>query len=64
MSYGLGNAPTTFQRCVMKIFTDMRELFFKYLWIKFIIFGQSFYECLMNLKKVLARLEEINLVLN
>ncbi|XP_024010410.1 uncharacterized protein LOC112085429 [Eutrema salsugineum] len=50
MPFGLCNAPATFQRCMMSIFTDMIEDFME--------------DCLDNLCKVLARCEEKHLVLN
>jgi hypothetical protein len=33
MSFGLCNAPATFQRCMMSIFSDMVEKFIRYLWM-------------------------------
>ncbi|XP_070027759.1 uncharacterized protein [Nicotiana sylvestris] len=64
MPFGLCNAPATFQRCMMAIFTDMVERFVEVFMDDFSVFGCSFDECLMNLDKVLARCEETNLVLN
>ncbi|XP_070020654.1 uncharacterized protein [Nicotiana sylvestris] len=64
MPFGLCNTPTTFQRCMMDIFTDMVERFLEVLMDNFSVFGCSFDNCLMNLDKVLARCEETNLVLN
>jgi hypothetical protein len=60
MPFGLCNAPTTFQRCMMSIFSDMVGEFMDDL----SVFGDSFDGCLENLGKVLARCEEKNLVLN
>ncbi|XP_075107124.1 uncharacterized protein LOC142180098 [Nicotiana tabacum] len=64
MPFGLCNAPATFQRCMMAIFTDMVERYVEVFMDDFSVFGCSFDSCLMNLDKVLARCEETNLVLN
>ncbi|GMI64267.1 hypothetical protein HRI_000096000 [Hibiscus trionum] len=64
MPFGLCNAPTTFQRCMMVIFSDMVEDFLEIFMDDFSIFGDSFNDCLGNLKKVLELCEEANLVLN
>ncbi|XP_070056574.1 uncharacterized protein [Nicotiana tomentosiformis] len=64
MPFGLCNAPATFQRCMMAIFTDMVEDSLKVFMDDFNIVRDSFEECLDNLNKVLARCEETNLVLN
>ena len=64
MSFGLCNAPVTFQRCMMAIFHDMVEDFVEVFMDDFSIFGKSFEVCLRNLDKVLARCEDTNLVLN
>lgn len=64
MPFGLCNAPTTFQRCMMAIFHDMVEDFVEVFMDDFSIFGKSFEVCLQNLDKVLARCEDTNLVLN
>ncbi|XP_062102938.1 uncharacterized protein LOC133813922 [Humulus lupulus] len=64
MPFGLCNAPATFQRCMMAIFTDMVEQFLEVFMDDFSIFGDSYDDCLSNLAKVLQRCEETNLVLN
>jgi len=64
MPFGLCNAPTTFQRCMLSIFSDMVECFFEIFMDDFSVFGDSFDDCLTNLEKVLNRCEEKNLVLN
>ncbi|KAL5558579.1 hypothetical protein UlMin_034790 [Ulmus minor] len=64
MPFGLCNAPTTFQRCMMAIFTEMVEHFVEVFMDDFSVFGDSFSLCLENLAKVLKRCEETNLVLN
>ena len=64
MPFGLCNAPTTFQRCMMAIFSDMVEKCIEVFMDDFSIFGPSFKGCLSNLERVLQRCEESNLVLN
>ena len=50
MPFGLYNALTTFQRCMMSIFSDMVETFIEVFMDNFTIFGSDFDECLNNLK--------------
>ena len=64
MPFGLCNAPTTFQRCMMAIFSDMVDDIMEVFMDDFSIFGDSFNLCLANLDRVLKRCEETNLVLN
>ena len=64
MPFGLCNAPATFQRCMMSIFTDMIEDFMEVFMDDFSVYGSNFKSCLDNLCKVLERCEEKNLVLN
>ncbi|GJZ06963.1 reverse transcriptase domain-containing protein [Tanacetum coccineum] len=64
MPFGLCNVPTTFQRCMTAIFYDMVEDFMVVFMDDFLVFNNSFNCCLSNLDKMLARCEEINLVLN
>ncbi|WZY99804.1 hypothetical protein YC2023_072133 [Brassica napus] len=64
MPFGLCNAPATFQRCMMSIFTDMIEDFMEVFMDDFSVYGSDFKSCLDNLCKVLERCEEKNLVLN
>lgn len=61
--FGLCNVPSTFQRCMMVIFTDMTENFVDVVIDDFSVFGTSFDQCLTNLSKVFARCEEANLEL-
>jgi len=42
MPFGLCNAPTTFQRCMLSIFSDMVERFLEVFMDDFFIFGDSF----------------------
>ena len=64
MPFGLCNAPGTFQRCMMGIFSDMIELILEIFMDDFSDFGDSYEGCLENLRKVLERCQEKNLVLN
>jgi hypothetical protein len=64
MPFGLCNALATFQRCMLSIFSDMVKRFLEIFMDEFSIFGDSFYDCLTNLEKVLNRCEEKNLMLN
>ncbi|KAG8473037.1 hypothetical protein CXB51_034955 [Gossypium anomalum] len=64
MPFGLCNAPATFQRCMMSIFTDMVEKFSEVFMDNFSVFGDTYDDYLDNLAKVLKRCEETNLVLN
>lgn len=64
MPFGLCNAPATFQRCMMAIFSDMIEKSMEVFMDYFSVFGETFQTCLMNLEQILDRCEETNLVLN
>jgi hypothetical protein len=64
MPFGLSNAPATFQRCMMSIFSDMVEKFIKVFMDDFSVFGSNFDECLHHLQIVLKMHEDNNLVLN
>ena len=64
MPFGLCNAPSTFQRCMMAIFSDMVEKTIEVFMDDFSVLGSSFENCLENLRSVLIRCEETNLVLN
>ena len=64
MPFGLCNAPGTFQRSMMAIFSDMVEKTIEIFMDDFSVMGNSFDNCLANLRAVLARCEETNLVLN
>ncbi|CAM8913785.1 unnamed protein product [Rhodiola kirilowii] len=54
MPFGLCNAPGTFQRCMMSIFSDYIEKCMEVIMDDFSIHGTSFDECLTNLSHVLA----------
>nr|GEX17083.1 hypothetical protein [Tanacetum cinerariifolium] len=64
MSFGLCNAPGTFQRCTMAIFHDMIEQTMEVFMDDFLVFGNSFSMCLTNLEKMLKRCEDTKLALN
>nr|GEV33250.1 reverse transcriptase domain-containing protein [Tanacetum cinerariifolium] len=64
MPFGLCNAPSTFQRCMMSIFHNMIEKTMEVFVDDFSVFGDSFLSSLTNLDKMLERCEETNLVLN
>ena len=64
MPFGLCNAPATFQRCMMGIFSSMigdcMEIFID----DFSVFGDSFENCLKILKKILKSCTETKLVMS
>jgi hypothetical protein len=64
MPFGLCNAPATFQRCTLSIFSDMVERFLEIFMDDFSVFSDSFDDCFTNLEKVLSKCEEKNVVLN
>ncbi|GJY48544.1 reverse transcriptase domain-containing protein [Tanacetum coccineum] len=64
MPFGLCNALSTFQRCMMAIFYDMIEETMEVFMDDFSVFGDSFSSCLSHLDKMLKRCEDTNLVLN
>ena len=64
MLFGLCNAPATFQRCMLSIFTDMVERIREVYMDDITVYGESFDECLIHLETVLHRCIEKNLVLN
>ena len=64
MPFVLCNAPGTFSRCMMSIFSDMVGESLEVFMDDFSVFGDSFDLCLKNLEAVLMRCEEKNLVLN
>ncbi|XP_038978496.1 uncharacterized protein LOC120108837 [Phoenix dactylifera] len=64
MPFGLCNAPATFQRCMVSIFSDYIEHIIEVFMDDFIVYGDSFDICLHNLTLVLQRCIETNLVLN
>jgi len=64
MPFGLCNALTTFQRCMLSLFSDMVEHFLEIFMNDFSIYGDSFDHCLHHLELVLQRCKKKNLTLN
>ena len=64
MPFGLCNAPATFQRCMMSIFSDFITKIMEVFMDDFIVHGDSFDECLRHLTLVLKDCIETDLVLN
>ena len=64
MLFGLCNAPATFQKCMVSIFSEYVEKIIVVFMDDFSVYGDSFDNCLDNLKLILARCIETNLVLN
>ncbi|RDX95126.1 Retrovirus-related Pol polyprotein, partial [Mucuna pruriens] len=64
MPFGLCNAPSTFQRCMMSIFSDLLQDCMEVFMDDFTVYAESFDACLNNLSKVLKRCMDTNLVLN
>ena len=64
MSFGLCNAPATFQRCMMSIISDLVEEGMEIFMDDFSVYGSSFENCLENLETVLQRCQDKNLPLN
>ena len=53
MPFGLCNAPATFQRCMMSIFSDLVEEVMEIFMDDFSVYGSCFESCLENLETVL-----------
>ena len=64
MAFGLCNAPATFQRCMLNVFSNLVERIMEVYMDDISVYGGSFEECLINLETVLHRCIEKNLVLN
>ncbi|RVW32072.1 Retrovirus-related Pol polyprotein from transposon 17.6 [Vitis vinifera] len=64
MPFGLCNAPATFQRCMLSIFSDMVERIMEVFMDDITVYGGTFEECLINLEAVLHKCIEKDLVLN
>ncbi|GKE56396.1 reverse transcriptase domain-containing protein, partial [Tanacetum coccineum] len=64
MPFSLCNAPGTFQRCMMAIFYDMIKKTMEVFMDDFLVFGNSFGNCLSHVDKMLQRCEDTNLCLN
>ena len=55
MTFGLRNAPATFQRCMMSMFSNLVEEAMEIFTDDFSVYGSSFEKCLEDLEKVLQR---------
>ncbi|RDX92572.1 Retrovirus-related Pol polyprotein, partial [Mucuna pruriens] len=64
MSFGLCNAPSTFQRCMTSIFSNLLQDCMEVFMDDFTVYEDSFDACLSNLSKVLKRCIDTNLVLD
>ncbi|RDX71067.1 Retrovirus-related Pol polyprotein from transposon opus, partial [Mucuna pruriens] len=64
MSFGLCNAPSTFQRRMISIFSDLLEDCMEVFMDDFTVYIESFNACLDNLSRVSRRCIESNLILN
>nr|GEV71347.1 reverse transcriptase domain-containing protein [Tanacetum cinerariifolium] len=64
MPFGLYNAPSTFQRCMMAILHDMIKKTMEVFTDDFSVFGNSLQTCLSHLEKMLKRCKDTNLCLN
>ena len=64
MPFGLCNAPATFRRCMMSMFSDLVEEAMEIFMDDFSVYGSSFEHCLKNLETVLQRCQYKNLALN
>jgi hypothetical protein len=63
-TFGLCNAPATFQRAVLGIFVDLIHDCVEVYMIDFIVYGNIYQEAFDNLEKVLIRCQEMNLSLS
>ncbi|RVW25248.1 Transposon Tf2-11 polyprotein [Vitis vinifera] len=61
MPFGLCNAPATFQRCMLSIFSDMVERIMEVFMDDITVYGTSFEDCLSHLEDVLKRCIEKDL---
>ena len=64
MPFGLCNAPSTFQRCMMSMFSDLAKEVMEIFMDEFTVYGSSFKHCLQNLGTVLHKFQDKNLALN
>ena len=64
MSFRLCNAPATFQRFMMSMFSDLGKGVMEIFMDDFTVYGSSFEHCLQNLRTVLHRYQDKNLALN
>ena len=64
MPMGLCNAPTTFQRCMMSILSNLVEEVMEIFMDDFSVYGSTFEDCLKNLETILQMCQDKNLALN
>ena len=64
MPFCLCNAPATFQRCMLSMFSNMVERIREVYMDDITVYGSDFEECLTNLEAILQRCIEKNLGLN
>jgi hypothetical protein len=64
MPFGLCNAPASFQRCMMAVFSEFIEEVVEVFKDDFSVYGKTFMDWLANLDKVLMRCADVDLVLN
>jgi hypothetical protein len=64
LPFGLCNAPATFQRVVLGVFSDLIHDCVEVYMDDFTVYGNTFEEALSNLEKVLIRCQESNLSLS
>ena len=64
MPFGLCNAPATFQRYMMSMFSNFAEEVMELFMDDFTVYGSNFENCMQNLGTVLHRCQDKNLVLN
>jgi hypothetical protein len=64
MPFGLCNAPASFQRCMMAVFSEFIEEIVEVFMDDFSVYGKTLMDCFANLDKVLTRCAEVYLVLN
>ncbi|RDY04332.1 Retrovirus-related Pol polyprotein, partial [Mucuna pruriens] len=64
MPFGMCNAPSTFQRCMTSIFSDLLQNCMEVFMDDFMVYTALFDACFENLSRVLTRCIKTNLVLN
>ena len=64
MPFGLCNAPATFQRCMMALFSDFLGDSLEVFMYDFFVFGDDFDHCLAHLRKILEVYVRKRLVLS
>jgi hypothetical protein len=64
MPFGLCNASSSFQRCMMAVFSKFIEEIVEVFMDDISVYGKTFIDGLANLDKVLTRCAEVDLVLN